>query len=284
MRVLLLLLLLFSPVPLLAEAGSWSMTPQQLEPGGVGVLRWQGSLPAVALAVVGGEVIYLNNGTKGAWGLIGIDVEAPAGSRTVNMVRVDQRGESTFDVLNFAVVAPPVPPPPEQLKLPPGQVKPQRPEVLRRIREERQILRNLFAGRQTPILWNRFSLPVDGSVSTPFGRRRLLNGKTPSLHSGIDFRGDAGTPVRTAARGRVVLATDLFYTGWTVILDHGDGLFTLYGHLRDIVCQSGDILEHKAILGTVGSSGRSTGPHLHWSMHLRGARIDPLKVVALFRE
>lgn len=284
MRVLLFLLLLLSPARLLADAGSWSLTPHQLEPGGVGVLRWQGRPPAVALAAVGGEVIHLNSGADGAWGLIGIDVEAPAGSRTVNVVSIDQRGESTFAVLTYVVVAPSAPPPPEPLKLPPGQVQPQRPEVLQRIREERQTLRDLFAGRQTPLLWHHFSLPVDGSVSTSFGRRRLLNGKTPSLHSGIDFRGEAGTPVRAAARGRVVLAADLFYTGWTVILDHGDGLFTLYGHLRDIACQAGDILEHKAILGTVGSSGRSTGPHLHWSMHLRGARIDPLKIVALFRE
>jgi hypothetical protein len=271
-------------VPVTAAVGGWSVSPQRLVPGGVAVLRWQGDSPAVALAAFAGEVIYLNNGASGAWGLVGIDVEAPAGLRTADVVMIDARGQSTFAALSFSVVAPPAPPPPEMLTLPPAQVTPRRAKDLQRIREERETLRTIFAGRQPGILWNRFSLPVDGPESTPFGRRRLLNDKTPSLHSGIDFRGAAGTPVRAAARGRVVLATELFYTGWTVVVDHGEGLFTLYGHLRDINCHVGEILEHKAVLGTVGSSGRSTGPHLHWSMHLRGARIDPLGVVALFKE
>jgi len=282
MKLYFVILIVLSPA--LAIAGNWSFAPQRVAPGGVGVIRWQGSLPAVALAAFGGEVITLNNSANGAWGLIGIDVEAAAGTHIVKVAMADERGRSTFTSISFKVEPPTVDASPEALKLPPGQVTPRRPEVLQRIREEREELQRLFAERQTPILWNRFSLPVDGSVSTPFGRRRLLNGKTPTLHTGIDFRGDAGTPVRAAGRGCVVLAADQFYTGKTVILDHGDGLFTLYGHLRDITCRPGDILEHKAILGTIGSSGRSTGPHLHWSMNLRGARIDPLAVVALFRE
>ncbi|HAD04423.1 MAG: hypothetical protein A2091_03320 [Desulfuromonadales bacterium GWD2_61_12] len=283
MKILvLILLMLFSPI--LALAGGWSFTPQRLAPGGVGVIRWQGSLPALAVAAFGGEVIPLNRAGNGAWGLVGIDVEASSGGHTLKVAMADARGRSDFATLAFAVESPAVEAPPEALKLPPGQVTPRQPAVLRRIREERELLVKLFADRQTPIMWHRFSLPVDGSISTPFGRRRLLNGKTPTLHAGIDFRGDAGTPVRAAGRGRVVLAEDLFYTGATVILDHGDGLFSLYGHLREFVCRPGDILEHKAVLGTIGSTGRSTGPHLHWSMNLRGARIDPLAIVALFKE
>ncbi|TFH66081.1 MAG: M23 family metallopeptidase [Candidatus Zixiibacteriota bacterium] len=270
--------------PLMAEAGSWSISPVRIEPGGVGVIRWQGSFPAFSLASHGGEVIYLNNVGSGAWGLIGIDVEAAAGGHTVKLVMVDDLGQSTFDQLTFSVIPFLSTVPPEHLKLPASQVSPRRPEVLQRIRKEREMLEELFAGSRTPIMWNRFSLPVDGSVSTPFGRQRILNGKTSTLHSGIDFRGAAGTPVHTAGRGQVVFADDLFYTGSTVIIDHGEGLFTIYGHLRDILCRPGEILEHKAILGTIGSSGRSTGPHLHWSMNLRGARINPMGVIALFKE
>lgn len=282
MKLIVVIILIFNP--LFAIAGSWNFVPQRMAPGGVGVIRWQGTTPALAVAAFGGELFPLNNTGNGAWGLVGVDIEAVSGTRAVKVAMADERGSSTFATLAFVVESPPADAPPETLKLPSGQVTPRRPEVLQRIREEREELQKLFAERQTPILWNRFSLPVDGSVSTPFGRRRLLNGKKPTLHTGIDFRGDAGTPVRAAGRGRVVLAAEHFYTGKTVILDHGDGLFTLYGHLLDITCRPGDILEHKATLGTIGNSGRSTGPHLHWSMNLRGARVDPLAVVALFRE
>jgi len=121
-------------------------------------------------------------------------------------------------------------------------------------------------------------------VSSPFGLRRILNGKPRSPHSGVDFRSSRGTPIRSAAAGVAVFAGDLYYTGKTVVLDHGDGLYTLYAHLESIDCRTGERLKDGDIVGKVGSSGRSTGPHLHWGCKLRGDRIDPLALVNLFRE
>jgi murein DD-endopeptidase MepM/ murein hydrolase activator NlpD len=118
-------------------------------------------------------------------------------------------------------------------------------------------------------------------VSSPFGLRRILNGQPKSPHAGVDFRSPAGTAVRAAARGRVAFAGELYYTGRTVILDHGEGLFSLYAHLQTLACSPEAVLEAGTVLGTVGSTGRSTGPHLHWGVKLRGDRLDPLALTEL---
>jgi murein DD-endopeptidase MepM/ murein hydrolase activator NlpD len=95
----------------------------------------------------------------------------------------------------------------------------------------------------------------------------------------VDFGAAPGTPVRAPARGRVVLAAPLFFSGRTVILDHGLGLFSLYGHLSSLGVRSGQTVEAGEPLGRVGATGRATGPHLHWAVRLNGARVDPLGLI-----
>jgi murein DD-endopeptidase MepM/ murein hydrolase activator NlpD len=142
-------------------------------------------------------------------------------------------------------------------------------------------LNEVFATRTTR-LWKTFARPVDGPVNSVFGKRRLLNGKPRSPHSGTDFRSPAGTPVLAMGTGRVVLTDELFYTGHTVVLDHGEGLFSLYGHLSKIEATAGELVDTGQLIGKVGSSGRSTGPHLHVTMRLLGERIDPMALLELF--
>lgn len=281
MRTLLGLLFLAWPAVALAQ---WSMEPRTVSPGGVALVRWIGAPPAVASVSAQGEAVYLTTGPAGSWTLVGVDVESPATLLPVQAVAVDERGASTFAWLPLTIRQPPPSDiPPETLTLPTQMVTPKGPALLRRIRQERRLLGEVYAGRQPPPGWEGFSFPLtDVRSGTPFGRRRLLNGKTASLHTGLDLRAPAGTPVLAAAAGRVVLAQDLYYTGLTVVLDHGDGFFSLYAHLRQIDCRPGALLHRGTQLGEVGSTGRSTGPHLHWSLQLRGARIDPEAVLALF--
>jgi murein DD-endopeptidase MepM/ murein hydrolase activator NlpD len=157
------------------------------------------------------------------------------------------------------------------------------PEQIKRADEERQKLRDIF-DRVTPErLWDgKFRIPLDGvTTGSNFGKRRILNGNPGSPHGGMDLPGITGTPVHATQRGRVVLAEELFFSGNTVVVDHGLGIYTFYGHLSEIGVKVGDILEPGGVLGKVGATGRVTGPHLHWGLTVERARVNPLLLVRL---
>lgn len=153
---------------------------------------------------------------------------------------------------------------------------------LARIREEtaRQLAQyRRFTAR--PLDLSPFEQPVNGVVSSGFGNRRVLNGQPRNPHSGLDFAADTGTPIRAPAPGAVVLTGELFFNGKTVFLDHGQGLVTMYCHMNVIAVAEGDEVERGQVIGEVGSTGRSTGAHLHWSVSLNGNRVDPVLVMAI---
>src|SRR5260370_12435994 len=157
------------------------------------------------------------------------------------------------------------------------------PEQIRRADEERQKLRDIF-DRVTPErLWDgKFRIPLDGvTTGSNFARRRILNGNPGSPHAGVDFPAATGTAGRATQRGRVALAEELFFAGNTVVLDHGLGIYSFYGHLSEIGVKAGDALETGAVLGKVGATGRVTGPHLHWGLTVERARVNPLLLVKL---
>jgi murein DD-endopeptidase MepM/ murein hydrolase activator NlpD len=150
-----------------------------------------------------------------------------------------------------------------------------------RVKREAAQLRSIFAGVSARMWEGAFRLPVDVEPSPNFGQKRILNGQPRSPHGGVDFGARAGAPVHAPAKGRVALSSALFFTGRTVVLDHGLGLFSFYGHLRTAAVRKGQVVAAGALLGEVGATGRATGPHLHWAVRLNGARVDPLGVVAL---
>src|SRR5262249_28752592 len=126
-----------------------------------------------------------------------------------------------------------------------------------------------------------FVRPVDAPANSAFGSRSVFNGQPRSPHPGADFLSPAGTPVKAANAGRIVLADDLYYTGGTVIIDHGLGVFSLFAHLSAIDVHDGDMVVAGQVLGNVGATGRVTGPHLHWSVRINGARVDPLSLLSV---
>ena len=157
------------------------------------------------------------------------------------------------------------------------------PEQVKRANEERDRLRGIFDHVTPEKLWSGdFQVPLEGvTIGGNFGKRRVLNGQPGSPHSGVDFPALTGTPVHAPQSGRVVLAEELFFSGNTVVLDHGLGIYTLYAHLSEIDVKAGDDLQSGQVLGKVGATGRVTGPHLHWGLTIERARVNPLQLVKL---
>jgi len=141
----------------------------------------------------------------------------------------------------------------------------------------------VFRGLSPERLWQGpFRVPIeDRKPSSSFGRRRILNGQPRSPHTGVDIGAPTGTPVHAMQRGRVVLDEDLFFSGRTVVVDHGLGLFSFYGHLSASKVQPGRVIEAGEVIGLVGATGRVTAPHLHWAVRLGDARVDGLDLVRL---
>jgi murein DD-endopeptidase MepM/ murein hydrolase activator NlpD len=174
--------------------------------------------------------------------------------------------------------------PEERLDVEPKFVEPP-PDVAERIEREREKLAALYAVRRVaPSPSGPFVRPVPGAPTSTFGTRRVYNGKPRSPHAGLDLRAAEGTPVVASGAGRVVLAEELYYSGNTVIVDHGGGLFTIYAHLSRISTRAGEEVEAGRLVGRSGSTGRVTGPHLHWGGKVGDRPFDPTALLgeALF--
>ncbi len=170
----------------------------------------------------------------------------------------------------------------ESLKVAPKFVEPD-PEDLKLAKEQGARLRAIFATVTPEKLWQgKFRMPIQGATSFKnFGSRRILNGEPSSPHSGVDVGAVAGTPIHATQRGRVVLAEPLYFSGNTVVLDHGLGIYTLYGHMQSMSVKVGDTVEAAQVIGLVGSTGRVTGPHLHWGLSISGAKVNALDLLSL---
>jgi len=117
--------------------------------------------------------------------------------------------------------------------------------------------------------------PIEGIVSTPFGAQRFVNGEPRSPHSGIDIAAPAGTVIKAPLAGRVLLLADMYLNGKTVAIGHGNGLVSVYSHMRATTVKQGDWIETGRQIGEVGATGRATGPHLHWGVRFNNARVNP---------
>jgi len=151
-----------------------------------------------------------------------------------------------------------------------------------RIAHEAAELHRIYDASAPERLWrDPFIVPVPGEAVSRFGTRSIFNGQPRNPHTGADFLSPAGTPIHAPNGGRVVLARDQYFSGNTVLIDHGLGLSSLLAHLSSISVHEGDIVTTGAVVGLVGATGRVTGPHLHWAVRLNNARVDPLSLLAV---
>jgi murein DD-endopeptidase MepM/ murein hydrolase activator NlpD len=151
---------------------------------------------------------------------------------------------------------------------------------LKRILSEKDVIQHAFSTWTDTPPALRFVLPAQGRLSAHFGLERYFNGELRAPHSGLDIAGPIGTPIKAPADGTVIETGHYFFNGNTVFIDHGQGVVTMYNHLNKISVQPGTPVRTGDVIGTLGRTGRVTGPHLHWSVSLNNSRVDPLLMLA----
>jgi len=228
-------------------------------------------------ATLGDRTIPVWKQSPGAWrGLAGLDVEQAAGPLVLIVTAAPKVGPPlsrtiTLDVQPAAFAE-------RHLTVAPRFVDP--PESVRpRIEREAVRLRAIYDTVSTARPPGLFVAPVPHPRSSPFGSRSVFNGQPRDRHAGLDFASPAGAVIRAPAAGRVALAAPLYFTGNTVVLDHGYGVHSILAHLQRTSVREGQVVARGTRLGTVGATGRATAPHLHWSVRLGATRVDPAAVL-----
>lgn len=223
--------------------------------------------------------IAFNKETGTCEGLIGIDMSTSPATYEIKVIATDgdNRVHSSalslrVEKVDFGIQA---------LSLPPSMVDLDA-KTLERVNQEARKLEILFRTFREEKLWEGvFIRPVEGEISAGFGLNRIINGQQRSQHTGVDLRAEQGTSVLASNHGVVILVDELFFSGKSVILDHGWGLYSMYFHLSETLVKEGNLVRSGAILGRVGSTGRSIGAHLHWGIRINGARVDPFTLLRI---
>jgi len=259
-------LVLLSMLP--ALAGALSLPREEAVPGGIKIiaLTTSSKLPP-DVESEGHRVLVVQQ--DGKWfAVVGIPLSATTGPREVE-VRDGSDGRSIeFHVGPKQYAA-------QSLKVRPAQVNLSPPDLARAETEHLRMDHVLseWTNREPSNL--RFAPPVPGMRSSSFGLRRVFNGESRNPHSGMDIAAATGTPVHSPAAGTVVDIGDYFFTGNTILVDHGRGLVSLYCHLSAVDVHIGQQVDAGTVLGAVGMTGRATGPHLHWAISLNRVWVDP---------
>lgn len=236
-------------------------------PGGVAVVGL-GTAEQAPRASFDGHRVMVVRDSDGQWiAIVGIALDTAPGSHAL---QVQGREPATFQVRDKEYAA-------QHIKLKNRRQVTPNADDLKRIERELEAQMAAYRNFRDGVVPSNVLLdrPVDGRLSSPFGLRRFFNGQERNPHSGLDFAVPTGTPVKAPAAGRVVLVGDYFFNGKTVFLDHGQGFISMFCHLSAIDVKPGDDVPRGAVVGKVGSTGRATGPHLHWNVSLNGARVDP---------
>lgn len=228
---------------------------------------------------------FPESSASGGWEKYGAVVAIPYGREPgPGLVKVEALGQSL--VLPFQVKEGKYRS--EVLKVDPDKVDP--PEaVIPRILKEMEEVKSIYAQRTHEKYWKgKFRIPLTKQtlkrqVTSPFGTKRTYNGELKSFHSGLDLRASTGTPIRAPASGKVAMAQNLYFTGNTVLLDHGYGVYTLYAHMSRLKVKVGQVVKPKQVLGLAGSTGRVTGPHLHWGAIVNGEKVNPMELVQVLQ-
>ena len=268
------MLLVFS-VCTSAGAFQAEVLPSEINPGDAFVIKVTGvrtsHLPAANL---NDKLFYFSSCGERCFVTIGaVGIEANPGVHTVqlNLGEIKTSLKLVVKQVSFPTI---------NLTLPPERVF-LSPENQKRAEKEAERLKSIWQ-IVTDKLWDgKFILPLENKTSTAFGVKRIINKEKTSIHKGVDIKGNEGEKVKASNRGRVVLAEELFFGGNTIILDHGHGIYTIYMHLSKFKVKTGSIVSKGDVIGLVGSSGRASGPHLHFGIKVLNINTNPVSFVKL---
>ena len=249
-----------------------------VQPGELVILSIAAPSPAdgpIRVRAFGRDVAAYRGDDDGSWrALVGIDLDVKPGTYPVTVQAAS--AHTSYDLVvrprKFRT---------RTLTVDPAFVTP--PESEReRIEREAKLLEETWRSSAAERLWSdAFVRPVPQPANSAFGTRSVFNGQPRNAHGGADFLSPAGTPILAPNAGRIVVARPLYFSGNTVVIDHGLGLFSMLAHLSAFEVHEGDRVAAGQRLGLVGATGRVTGPHLHWAVRASGARVDPLSVLSL---
>jgi murein DD-endopeptidase MepM/ murein hydrolase activator NlpD len=227
-----------------------------------------------------GRQITFDPGKGKSWfALAGISLETHPGSFPLALEGITESGSRVTVQQNFVIALAKYPT--VQLTVSKQFTEPS-PDQQEKIKQDQEIKHKTFSQTSPELEWSgRFVAPVNAPVSDVFGTRRVFNGQTKSVHQGLDYRVPPATPVSAVNRGTVLLAQPLYFEGNCVVLDHGQGLLTLYLHLSEIKVKAGDQVERGQLIGLSGATGRATGPHLHVAVRWQGIYLDPAALLTL---
>ena len=287
--LLFLLWLLFSSAPP-AGAANWSIhtQPTRLVNGGPVLFQVQppARLESLHGTWLGHEVSFSFDAASKTWfALAGVSLETAPGTYSLELTGEAEAGKALSKKISFsrefAVARGKYPKIQVKLNVESKFTEPN-PEQQKQIEESQQVKKD-YLNRVTPERgWSgQFTAPADAAISDVFGSQRIFNGKSESPHLGLDFRVPSGTPVAAMNDGTVLLARLLYYEGNFVVLDHGQGLLTIYMHLSEFKVKEGDQVKRGQVIGLSGGTGRATGPHLHVGVRWQGTYLDPAALIRL---
>lgn len=258
---------------LLSATPSVVVAPAEARPGDAVLVRVRGGETPPVGALAGRPLAFWRAGDE--WRALGaLPIETPLGPAAVFVDWGGLRAEGAFQVVDPGF-------PSRALTVSPKFVEP--PKAVRaRIASDRRAFAAAYERELSPPLFaGPFAWPRQDRITGRFGDQRVFNGKTESVHYGLDVAGPRGAPVLAANDGLVVLARNAYLSGKSVVLWHGAGIFTVYFHMDRIDVAPGKKVRKGARLGRVGSTGRSTGPHLHWSTRVAGLFVDPESLLGI---
>jgi len=266
-------LILLAGIETYAVEPTISLSPKKVGPGDILTVIVKNAAGPVE-GTFNGRHLYFNPAKKAFKSIVGIDLKTEPGTYPLSLT-VDGKA------LGLDVVIAKKKYPVQKLTLPEDMVVLSPENEARTDREQRKMAA-IWPFDSLRVWEGNFIDPLPGkSVGTPFGVRRFINKIPKNPHSGVDITADEGEPVKAPNDGVVILVDDQFYSGNSVVLDHGQGIYTMFFHLSKINVKHGQAVRKGDVIALVGSTGRSTGAHLHWGARVQGAKVDPLALIKL---